>query len=149
MPPTGGDTGRINARFTRLLDAWAEGDAGGVVFDSSTGFLLPNGARRSPDASWIERTRWDALPPSARERFPPLCPDFVVEIASPSDELDELDAKMHEYIENGARLGWLLDPAARRVRVYRPEKPVELLEAPDRIEASEIGGFVLELARLW
>jgi Uma2 family endonuclease len=149
MPPTGGDTGRLNARFTRLLDAWAERDGRGVVFDSSTGFLLPNGARRSPDASWIERARWDALPAPARERFPPLCPDFVVEIRSPSDELDELDAKMREYVGNGAKLGWLLDPSTRSALIYRPDRPVEQLDAPTQIEAGEIGGFVLELARLW
>lgn len=150
MPPTGGETGRINARMTRLLDTWAEGDGTGIAFDSSTGFALPNGAHRSPDAAWVARSRWDALTAEERERFPPLCPDFVVEIRSPSDDVDILEAKLREYIDNGARLGWLIEPQTRRVSIYRPVVEVEQLDAPVRIAADPVlPGFVLDLRRLW
>lgn len=109
MPPTGGETGNRNGRLTQQLFNWSDTDESGIAFDSSTGFKLPNGADRSPDAAWIRKERWDALTPEDKTRFLPLCPDFVVEILSPSDRLETAQAKMQEYIENGARLGWLLN----------------------------------------
>jgi Uma2 family endonuclease len=125
-------------------------DGSGVAFDSSTGFLLPNGAERSPDASWVSRRRWDALTPEQRERFPPLCPDFVLELRSPSDDLDDLRAKMKEYRDNGAALGWLVDPYAKRVEVYRPGVAVDVLEVPQRVAGDPVlRGFILELDAIW
>jgi Uma2 family endonuclease len=118
MPPAGGETGARNSQLTRLLGNWAESDGTGIVFDSSTGFVLPNGAKRSPDAAWLRRSRWDALKPEERRKFPPLCPDFVAELRSPTDDLDTLQAKLEEYIANGAELGWLIDPVERKVDVY-------------------------------
>jgi Uma2 family endonuclease len=150
MPPTGGETGRQNAKLTMLLGTWAETDGTGVVFDSSTVFTLPNGALRSPDAAWIRRSRWDALTEEQRRTFPPLCPDFVAEIRSPSDSLVTLQAKMQEYIENGAQIGWLLDPIEKRVYVYRPAPEVVCLEDPTQLAADPLlPGFVLDLARVW
>jgi Uma2 family endonuclease len=107
MSPTGGETGARNARLTAQLVAWADRDATGIVFDSSTGFLLPNGAERAPDAAWIRSTRWDALSPEQRKRLVPLCPDFVLELLSPSDRLEEQQERMREYLANGTVLGWL------------------------------------------
>ena len=101
------------------------------MFDSSTGFRLPSGAVRSPDVSWVETSRWEALTSEQRRGFAPLCPDFVLELASESDDIEDLQAKMGEYLENGARLGWLIDPRTRRVGVYRPGQPVETLQAPE------------------
>lgn len=122
----------------------------GLAFDSSTGFRLPNGAKRSPDSAWVARERWDALSATQRAKFPPLAPDFVVEIRSTLDPLDDLQAKMEEYIENGVRLGWLLDTASRKVWVYRPgAEPLEL-DAPAELQAGEVlPGFTLKLAPLW
>jgi Uma2 family endonuclease len=150
MSPTGGETGRQNATLLRLLGNWSERDGSGIVFDSSTGFLLPNGAERSPDAAWVGRERWDALSDDERRTFPPLCPDFVIELQSPSDSGAEQRAKMLEYIGCGAALGWLLDPDARQVLVYRPGAAVETLEDPAEVSADPIlAGFVLRLAALW
>jgi Uma2 family endonuclease len=120
MPPTGGETGRQNSALTVQLGRWSELDGSGVSFDSSTGFLLPNGAERSPDAAWVALTRWQALTAEDRAKFAPICPDFVVELWSRSDELGNLRAKMEEYRACGARLGWLIDPVERRVHIYRP-----------------------------
>jgi Uma2 family endonuclease len=150
MPPTGGETSRRNAVLTAALTVWATTDGTGVAFDSSGGFILPNGAERAPDAAWIKRERWDALSIDERDRFPPLCPDFVVELGSPSDDLDELHAKMREYMVNGARLGWLIDPASKRVWVYSPGAPLECLEQPQTVSGEPLmPGFVLELSSLW
>jgi len=146
MPPTGSETGRRNFVLTTQLGVWAERDGRGVGFDSSTGFILPNGAERSPDLSWVLRERWDALSDAQREKFAPLCPDFVVELRSPSDDVDDLLVKLREYIDNGARLAWLIDPPARRVHVYRPGRPPEVLESPTTMRADpELPGFVLHL----
>jgi Uma2 family endonuclease len=109
---------------------WARADGTGKVFDSSTGFLLPNGAQRAPDAAWVALDRWTALTPAERRRFPPLCPDFVVELRSPGDDLEDLHAKLREYLANGARLGWLVDPEARIAWIYRPGGAVERLDQP-------------------
>ncbi len=150
MPPTGADTGRRNAEITAQLVTWTKKNGAGVAFDSSTGFLLPNGAERSPDASWVRRNRWDALSADDRTKFAPLCPDFVVELRSPSDTLDELTAKMDEYAANGARLGLLVDPLERRVHVYRAQQPAVVLDGPDEVDASpEMPAFVLDLRTVW
>jgi Uma2 family endonuclease len=130
MPPTGGETGSINAKITVKLGIWAEKNGSGVFFDSSTGFTLPNGAARSPDAAWIPWEKWNPLTPKQREGFVPLCPDFVIELRSKSDSLKSLQAKMEEYIENGTRLGWLINRQDRKVEIYRPDKIVEVLDNP-------------------
>jgi Uma2 family endonuclease len=150
MTPTGGASSHRSLEVAIALGAWAKRDGTGVAFDSSGGFVLPNGAMRAPDASWVARSRLEEVPPEARERFLPLCPDFVVEIRSPSDGLADLKAKMEEYRGNGARLGWLIDPEGRRVHVYRPEREVETLEDPPRLAADpELPGFLLGLAPIW
>ena len=150
MPPTGGKTGGRNFYLTAKFGVWVEADGTGKGFDSSTGFTLPNGAERSPDVAWVRRERWDALTAKEQERFPPLCPDFVVELRSRTDSLAALQQKMQEYIENGAQLGWLIDPAARKVYLYRPGAPVEQLDNPEHISGDPLlPGFVLNLAPLW
>ncbi len=150
MMPSGGETGSNNARLTRWLGNWAEEDGTGKYFDSSTGFILPNGAERSPDAAWVRKARWEALSVRARRKFAPLCPDFVVELRSYTDRLKPLQAKMEEYIENGAQLGWLIDPYKRRVYVYRPDAPVQRLDAPETVSGEPLlPGFVLPVAQLW
>lgn len=150
MPPTGGKTGRRNSKLTRRLTAWAEEDGTGQPFDSSTGFTLPNGAKRSPDFAWITNERWDALTESEQEEFPPLCPDFVVELRSRTDALAPLQKKMKEYIENGARLGWLLDPTRKKVYVYRPRAAVEILDDPKVVSGEPIlRGFTLDVRAIW
>lgn len=151
MPPTHPDSGRQNAELTRQIGNWAEEDGAGVTFDSSTGFTLPNRAMRSPDASWILRSRWEALPlVERRRRFALICPDFVAELRSSSDRLQDVQAKMQEYIENGARLGWLIDPQQRTLYVYRPGLPVKRLSNPRTVCGDPVlPGFVLDLERLW
>ncbi len=150
MPPTGGTTGQVNFNLTGLFSAWVRSDQTGIGFDSSTGFRLPNGAERSPDLAWVRRSRWDALTEDERTEFPPLCPDFVVEICSPSDRLASLQAKMQEYIDNGAQLGWLLDPLEKTVYVYRPNVPAEVFTQPETLSGeSVLSGFVLALTEVW
>jgi len=150
MPPTGGKTGHRNAALTRVFGNWAVTDKTGIVFDSSTEFRLPNGAMRSPDVSWVRRSRWENLSDEEQEEFPPLCPDFVLELRSPSDRLSVLKAKTEEYIEQEAALGWLLDPFERKVYIYRPNLPVECLEEPESISGDPIlPGFTLTLADIW
>ncbi len=150
MPPTGSETGRRNNRLAYRITAWADSDGSGVVFDSSTLFTLPNGAKRSPDVSWVRRERWEALSREQREGFAPLCPDFVVELRSPTDRLKDLQEKLHEYIANGARLGWLIDPLEKRVYVYRPDQPVEVLDDPPVVSGEPVlPGFVLPVRELW
>jgi Uma2 family endonuclease len=149
MSPTGGETGRRNFALIGQLAAWVARDGGGIGFDSSTGFILPNGAERVPDAAWVRRERWDALTPEQRRKFVPLCPDFVVELRSSSDDLAELQAKMEEYLSCGARLGWLIDADARRVLVYRPGRAVEALDDAATVAGDpELPGLVLNLAAL-
>ncbi|MBW4673867.1 MAG: Uma2 family endonuclease [Desmonostoc geniculatum HA4340-LM1] len=146
MPPTGSDTGRRNVKITTQLDIWNSESNLGEVFDSSTGFTLPNGAERSPDASWVKIERWNALTPEQQEKFAPICPDFVVELRSPSDSLKDLQEKMQEYIENGAQLGWLIDRKNKRVEIYRPGKDVEILNNPTSLSGENVlPGFVLNL----
>lgn len=150
MPPTGGETGSRNNEISRLLGNWAVQDGTGVAFDSCTGFVLPNDAKRSPDAAWVLRTRLAALTPEQKRKFLPLCPDFVVELRSPSDSLTPIQEKMQEYLDNGARLGWLIDTQERRVHVYRAEGRITVLEQPAFLSADpELPGFTLDLARVW
>jgi len=150
MSPAGAESSRRNLKLGRIVDAWAERDGSGFVFDSSGGFTLPNGAIRSPDVSWVRRTRWAALTPPQKAGFPPLCPDFVVELRSPTDRLRTVQLKMEEYMASGAVLGWLIDPQARTVHVYRPDRPVERLEGPAEIRGDpELPGLVVDLATVW
>jgi len=146
MSPTGGETGNRNFEIVVQLGIWNKQHKLGKGFDSSTGFILPNGAARSPDASWVLQERWEALSQQQRQKFLPLCPDFVVELCSPTDSLKQTQAKMQEYIANGARLGWLIDAKARRVEIYRPNQDVEILENPLTLLGEDVlPGFILEL----
>ncbi len=150
MPPTGGETGKRNVKLTTQLDLWNEETELGEVFDSSTGFTLPNKADRSPDASWVEKSRWSALTPEQREKFIPLCPDFVLELVSPSDSLKKSQEKMQEYRENGCRLGWLINRKKREVEIYRPGQDVEVLQSPLTLSGENVlPGFVLNLQKIW
>jgi Uma2 family endonuclease len=149
MPPTGLMTGWRNSRLTQRLATWAEQDGTGLAFDSSTLFTLPNGAKRSPDASWVRRDRWEALSGEQREGIGPFCPDFVGELRSPSDRLSTLQDKMVEYIDHGAQLGWLIDPYDRRVYLYRPGQSVEMLENPTTLSGDPVlPGFILEVREI-
>ncbi len=150
MSPSGAATGIRNAYILSTLWQWANENGQGVVFDSSAGFILPNKAVRAPDASWVRRERWAALTPEQRERFAPLCPDFVVELASPTDRLVDLQAKMDEYVVNGAQLGWLLVPDTRSVFIYRPdESPLHLSDAESVSGDPVLSGFTLDLTPIW
>jgi len=150
MSPTGGETGILNSKLNLRVGLWAEENGTGQVFDSSTVFSLPNGAKRSPDLAWVRNERWNKLTKKQREKFPPLCPDFVVELRSPSDSLRYLKSKMREYIENGAQLGWLIDPFEKKVYVYRPKSAVEALDNPEKISGKPLlRGFVLDVRTLW
>jgi Uma2 family endonuclease len=150
-PPTGWETGKRNSRISGELYLWWR-NAGepGEVFESSTGFILPNGATRAPDASWISPERWDALTPEQKGTFANICPDFVVELRSDSDTLKSLQEKMREYVENGAKLGWLIDPQNRTAEIYRPGLEVEVLSSPAEVSGEDVlPGFVLDLRRVW
>lgn len=150
MPPAGSWTGGRNAGITGQLWLWGSRDGTGLTFDSSAGFTLPNGAVRSPDASWIARSRWEQIAGDRREKFAPICPDFVIELRSPSDTLRDLQDKMVEYVANGARLGWLLYPPTQHVYVYRPDAPPERLEDPETVSGDPVlRGFVLNVRAIW
>jgi len=150
MPPASSEGSSKNADLIADLVIWARQDGTGIVFESSGGFLLPSGAKRSPEAAWVARARWDGLSAAQRRRFAPLCPDFVVELMSSSDRLVETQAKMDEYLTNGIRLGWLIDGDKRTVYVYRPGRPVEELTDAATISGDpELPGFVLHLARIF
>jgi Uma2 family endonuclease len=150
MPPEAGSSGRGEARIIMRLGVWAERDGTGTVFSSSAGFRLPNGAVRSPDASWVLNSRLEPFSAQEWARFLPLCPDFVLELRSPSDRLANLQAKMAEYLANGARLGWLLDPEPRHVYVYRPNAEVARLENPPKLTGeSVLPGFELDPREVW
>ena len=146
MPPTGGETSKRNFEIVVQLGIWNKKHNLGVGFDSSGGFILPNGAARSPDAAWVLKERWETLTQQQRQKFLPLCPDFVVELCSPSDSVKQTQAKMQEYIDNGARLGWLIDAKARRVEIYRINQNVEILEQPPTLSGEDVlPGFILDL----
>jgi len=150
MPGTGAQTGMRNSDLTYQLTAWTKNDRSGVCFDSSTIFALPNNARRSPDSSWIKRDKWDSLSERQKEGFAPICPDFVVELRSPSDRLATLHSKMLEYIANGASLGWLIDPFKRRVYVYNRDQEPVILENPEIVSGDPLlPGFELKTDEIW
>ncbi|NEQ83009.1 MAG: Uma2 family endonuclease [Moorea sp. SIO2I5] len=150
MSPTGGETGNRNSEINADFVIWNRRTKLGKVFDSSTCFKLPNGADRSPDVAWIKQQRWDALKPEQRQKFPPICPDFVLELMSPTDRLTVTQAKMEEYLKNGVRLGWLINPQSRQVEIYRPGQVVEVLESPKTLSGEEVlPGFVLDIDYLW
>jgi Uma2 family endonuclease len=146
VSPTGGKSGRRSAEVLRQLGDWNRRTGLGVVFDSSTGFHLPDGSLLCPDASWMAQERWEALSPDEQEGFAPLCPDAVFEVRSPSQTVQELREKMRAYLRNGARIGVLIDPYARTVEVYRPGQEPARHEDPERVALDpELPGFVLEL----
>ena len=150
MPPTGSETGERNADLTYQLMAWTRKDGSGVCFGSSAGFTLPNGAIRSPDGSWAKRERWECLKNEEKQSFAPICPEFIVELRSPSDHLRTLRNKMLEWIENGANLGWLIDPLKRKVYVYRPNEELIVLDDPETVSGDPLlPGFTLNLTELW
>ena len=149
MSLTGGESGRRNSRLTSRLDRWAEDTGLGVVFDSSTGFRLPNGAVRSPDAAWVSQAAWEALTPEQRRKHVPLCPDFAVELLSETDSISDLVIKMQEYLDNGLRLGWLLDPKTETARVFRADGSVEVKSFADTLSGEDVlPGFAFPLATL-
>ncbi|MFN7500963.1 MAG: Uma2 family endonuclease [Dolichospermum sp.] len=146
MSPTGGETGDRNLELGGQVWLWNRQNGLGKSFDSSTGFKLPNGATRSPDVSWIKIERWNALTPEQRKRFLPLCPDFVIELVSESDDLADTQAKMREYIANGLQLGWLINPKNQQVEIYRPNQEIEVLESPTSLSGEDVlPGFILDL----
>ncbi len=154
MSPTGGTAGGKNLRLTQQIGIWTDQDATGEAFDSSTIFVLPNGARRSPDVSWIKLERWNQLNQAQQDGFPPIAPDFVIELVSPSElrnqRYEDLQAKMQEYLENGVRLGWLIEPSAKTVEIFRAEQQVEILNSPQTLSAEDVlPGFVLDLSEIF
>jgi Uma2 family endonuclease len=150
MMLTGGETSNRNFKLVVQLGVWTDRDGAGVAFESSGGFILPNGAMRSPDASWVKRERLANLSAEQKQRFLPLCPDFVIELRSPSDPLAPIEEKMREYIENGTQLGWLIDAEERKVHVYRPDETVRVLESPENVSGDPmLPGFVLDLRPIW
>lgn len=150
MPPAFSNTGNRNFKIAVQLGIWTERDGTGIGFDSSAGFTLPNGAVRSPDASWIKMERWNALTEEEKASFAPICPDFVIELRSAIDRLSTLQDKMREYIDNGVLLGWLIDCQNRRVYIYRLGREVEILDDPETVSGDpELPGFVLRMDKIW
>ncbi|WP_377476738.1 MAG: Uma2 family endonuclease [Microcoleus anatoxicus] len=150
MSPAFSDTSNRNGKISLQLANWAEQDGTGETFDSSAGFTLPNGATRSPDASWIKLERWNPLTEEQKASFAPICPDFVIELRSSSDPLKGLQNKMQEYIDNGVLLGLLIDRKNRKVYIYRPDREPEILDNPETVSADpELSGFVLRMAKIW
>lgn len=154
MSPTGGEAGRKNRRLTQQIGNWTDRDGTGEAFDSSTVFILPNGARKSPDVSWIELNKWNTLTLREREGFPPIVPDFVIELVSPRDlknqRYEDLQQKMQEYLDNGVKLGWLIEPAAKTVEIYRLGKQVEILNNPKTISGENVlPEFILDLSEIF
>ena len=150
MSPAGSETGNRNAKLMQQLSNWTDRDASGIEFDSSAGFILPNGATRSPDASWITLTRWNSLSAEQKTKFAPICPDFVVELRSPSDSLKVLQEKLQEYIDNGASLGWLIDRTTHQVYIYTPDSEIKCLDNPQAISGDPVlSSFILDLTKIW
>lgn len=150
MPPTGSETGNRNFDLILQLGIWTRQNKTGIGFNSSTGFTLPNGSIKSSDAAWMKLEKWNRLNPEQQQNFAPICPDFVVELRSPSDSLKTLQNKLQEYIENGVMLGWLIDRKQRQVYIYRPDRSVECLNNPATLsEDSLLPGFVLDLSTIW
>jgi len=150
LTPTGSETDRQNNEINYQLTHWAKNDGRGIVFDSSSGFVLTNGAQVAPDASWVRRERYEALSPEQRSKFAPLCPDFVIELRSPQDRLPGLQSRLNEYLENGAHLGWLIDPSTRTVHLYLPGQAVTILKDPATVSGDPLlSSFVLDLREVW
>ena len=150
MSPAGSETGNRNFKLIQQLANWTDRNGSGIGFDSSAGFVLPNGATRSPDASWIELSKWNSLSAEQKTKFAPICPDFVVELKSPSDRLEVLQEKMEEYLDNGASLGWLIDRSTRQVYIYTPNNEVNCLEDPQTVSGDPVlPSFVLDLSQIW
>jgi len=150
MPGTGGLTGNRNARIIARAVMWAEKDGTGVTFDSDTIFRLSNGAKRLPDFSWVKNEKWNSLDENEKEKIVPFAPDFLIELRSPSDSFEDLQTKMQEYIENGASLGWLIDPTERKVYVYCRNDEIEILENPKEISGEPLlKDFTLNLQEVW
>ncbi|MBT9312839.1 Uma2 family endonuclease [Leptothoe kymatousa] len=150
MPPAFSDTGNRNLKIAQQVANWSDQNGTGEVFDSSSGFTLPNGATRSPDVAWVKLARWNALSKEQQASFAPICPDFIVELRSASDAVKTLQEKMEEYVDNGAELGLLIDRKNRNVHVYRPGQPPEILTNPDSVSCDpELSGFSLQMARVW
>jgi Uma2 family endonuclease len=149
MSPSGGKGSRWESRVIRELDFWAE-EHGGASFSSNGGFHLPDGSVLSPDAAWVSDACWNALSDREQRKFPPICPEFVVEILSECDSQPVLATKMNSWIANGATLAWMIDPYATTVSIYRPGSAVEVLTKPDVVEAGEpVPGFRLNTMKLW
>lgn len=150
MPPAGDETSYRNGRLTQQLFNWSDQDKTGIPFDSSAGFILPNGATRSPDVSWISLDKWNQISAKTREKFSPICPNFVIELRSPNDSLKSLQEKMREYLENGTKLGWLINRKDRQVEIYRQGQDVEYVNNPQTLSGENVlPNFVLNLALIW
>ncbi|ELR99044.1 Uma2 family endonuclease [Gloeocapsa sp. PCC 73106] len=150
MPPTGGETSKQNSDINFELNLWNRQTKLGITFDSSGGFTLPNGADYSPDAAWIAFTKWESLTAEQKTKFLPLCPDFIIELRSPSDCLKLLQDKMQEYIDNGSSLGWLINPKNRQVEIYRQGKEKEVLDNPTKLSGEDVlPEFVLNISSIW
>ena len=154
MSPTGGEAGEKNFNLYIDLGIWNRQTRLGKAFDSSTMFVLPNGARRSPDVSWVRLEIWDTLTPQEKRGFPPLVPDFVIELVSPSDlknqRYEDLQAKMQEYLDNGVKLGWLIEPSAKIIEIYRSGQQVEILNNPQTLSGEDVlPGFILDLSEIF
>jgi Uma2 family endonuclease len=150
MTPAGNRTGRKNAYIVQALGNWSDFDGRGYHFDSSTGFTLPDGSVRSPDAAWVQASRWNALSEEEKDRFSPLCPDFVIELRSPTDKLPGLQSKMAKWIANGVQTAWLIDPKEKSVTIYRPGEEPELHTHPTSVQGDgPIAGFELVMDRIW
>jgi Uma2 family endonuclease len=150
MPPTGGETGRKNSYLIMKVGVWNEEKQLGVCFDSSTCFRLPVGSDRSPDVAWIQLERWESLSQEEREKFPPIAPDFVLELMSPTDNLKTLEEKMLEYLESGVRLAWLIYPKMQLVEIYRQGQEKEVLIKPNYLSGEDVlRDFVLDLSLIW
>lgn len=150
MPPAFSDTGNRSMKIAQQLANWSDRDGTGETFDSSSGFTLPNGATRSPDAAWIRLERWNALTEQQKASFAPICPDFVIELRSASDRLTTLQDKLQEYMASGAALGWLIDRKDRKVYIYRPNQETKILDNPATVTGDpELPGFVLQMAKIW
>lgn len=150
MSPTGSETDERNFDLIGQLWIWTKQNGTGVGFGSSGGFTLPNGAIKSPDAAWIQRSRWEAIPSEQRKKFAPICPEFVIELRSETDNLKLLQDKMQEYIDNGTELGWLIDRKQRKVFIYRSQLPVEELDHPLTLSGENVlPGFILDLSQIW
>lgn len=150
VPPTSPESSWKNSELNFDVLKWSKKDKSGIVFDSSGMFTLPNGARRSPDVSWMTKEKWEELSPSERKKFSRVVPDFVIELLSPSDNLADTQAKMAEYIENGVRLGWLIDPMDKKVHIYRANGEVEILDDPEMVSGEDVlVGFELKVREIW